>query len=190
MTARETSSNIPGLRRIPAQTVRNRLHENSYAPTRRSYFGAVLRRRHRLARVQWCSSVRGWDLQNWRQVWFSDKSRFMLQTRDDCIRVYKRRNERLAGNCVLEVDNFGGGSVKMWGAISYARTTQLVHIPGNISAARYRDKALIPHILPAMEILMNVFQHDNARPHTARVTVDVLANQNVRVLPGRLNHHI
>ena len=78
----------------------------------------------------------------------------------------------------------------MWGAISYARKTQLVHIPGNISAARYRDKVLIPHILPAMDIRMNVFQHDNARPHTARVTVDVLANQNVRVLPGRLNHHI
>jgi hypothetical protein len=45
------------------------------------------------------------------------------------------------------------------------------------------------HILPAMDIRRNVFQHDNARPHTARVTVDVLANQNVRMLPGRLNHH-
>jgi hypothetical protein len=190
VTASETASNIPGLRRIPAQKVRNRLRENGYAPTRRSYFGAVLRRQHRLARVQWCNSVRGWDLQNWRKVWFSDESRFMLQKRDGRTRVYRRRNERFARNCILEVDNFGGGSVKMWGAISYARKTQLVHIPGNISAARYRDKVLTPHILPAMDIRMNVFQHDNARPHTARVTVDVLANQNVRVLPGRLNHHI
>ena len=37
---------------------------------------------------------KGWDLQNWR-------------------------NERYARNCVLEFDNFGGGSVMMWGAISY-----------------------------------------------------------------------
>ena len=155
-----------------------------------AYFGAVLRRRHRLARVRWCNRVRGWNLQNWRRIWFSDESRFMLQKRDGRTRVYRRRNERFARNCILEVDNFGGGSVKMWGAISYARKTQLVHIPGNISAARYRDKVLTPHILPAMDIRMNVFQHDNARPHTARVTVDVLANQNVRVLPGRLNHHI
>jgi hypothetical protein len=59
-----------------------------------------------------------------------------LQTRDDCIRVYKRRNERLAGNCLLEVDNFREGSVKMWGAISYARKTQLVHITDNLSAER------------------------------------------------------
>jgi hypothetical protein len=48
-----------------------------------------------------------WDLQNWGRVWFSDESRFMLQTRDGCTRVYRRRNERFARNCVLEVDNFG-----------------------------------------------------------------------------------
>jgi hypothetical protein len=142
--------------------------------------------------LQWSNGtrVRGWDLQNWRRVWFSDESRFMLQTRDGCIRVYIRRNERFARNCVLEVDNFGGGSVKMWGAISYDRKTQLVHIPDNLSAARYRDEVLTPHILSAMNLRRYVFQHDNARPHTVRATVDFLANQNVRVLPGRLNHHI
>jgi transposase len=71
----------------------------------------------------------------------------------------------------------------MWGAISYGRKTQLVHIPGNLSAARYRDEVLTPHMLPAMTLRRKVFQHDNARPHTTRATVDFLANQNVTVLP-------
>ena len=106
----------------------------------------------------------------------------MLQTRDDYIRVYKRRNERFAGKCVLEVDNFGGGSVKMWGAISYARKTQLVHISGNLNVARYRDEVLTSHMLPTMNLRREVFQHDNARSHTARATVDFLANQSVTVL--------
>ena len=44
---------------------------------------------------------------------FSDESRFMLQTRNGCTRVYRRQNERFARNCVLEVDNFGEGSVMM-----------------------------------------------------------------------------
>ena len=105
----------------------------------------------------------------------------MLQTRD----VYRRRNERFARNCVLEVDNIGGGSVMKWGAISYARKTQLVHIPGSLSAAPYRDEVFL-----AMNLRREVFQHDNARPHTVRATVDFLANQNVRVLPCRLNHQI
>jgi len=78
----------------------------------------------------------------------------------------------------------------MWGAISYGRNTQLVHIPGNLNAVRYRDEVLTPHMLPAMSLRRDVFQHDHARLHKARATVDFLANQNVRVLPGRLNHKI
>jgi hypothetical protein len=58
----------------------------------------------------------------------------------------------------------------MWGAISYAINPQLVHIPGNRNAARYRDELLTPHMLPAINLCREGFQHDND-------------NQNVRVLP-------
>jgi hypothetical protein len=64
----------------------------------------------------------------------------MLQKRDGRKRVYRRRKERFARNCVLEVNNFSGGSVMIWGAISYARKTLLGHIPGAV---------LTPHMLPA-----------------------------------------
>ena len=67
------------------------------------------------------------------------------------------------------------------GAISYA--TQLVHIPGNLNAARYRDEALTPHMLPVLTLRREVVQHNYAPPNTARATVDFLANQNVTVLP-------
>jgi hypothetical protein len=50
-----------------------------------------------------------------------------------------------------------------------------------------RDEVLTPHMLPAMNLRREVFQHDNTRPHTARATVDFLANQNVTVLPWPLN---
>ena len=100
----------------------------------------------------------------------------------------RRRNDRFGRNCLLEDDNFGGGSVMMWGAISYALKPQQVHIPGNLNAARYRDEVLTPHMLPSMNLRREVFPHDHARSHTARATVDFLANQDARVLPGRLNH--
>ena len=41
-------------------------------------------------------------------------------------------------------------------------------------------------MLPAMNPRREVFQHDNARPHTARATVDFLAV--LTVPPSRLNH--
>jgi hypothetical protein len=153
-----------------------------YAHTRPPYFGAVQRCRHRLARVRWYNRIRGWDLQNWRRVWFSDESRFMLQPRDGCTRVYRRRNERIARNCVLEVDNFGAGSVMMSGAISYARKNSTGAHPRQPQPARYRDEVLTQHMLPAMNLRSEVFQH-NTRPHTARATVDFLADQSATMLP-------
>ena len=67
-------------------------------------------------------------------------------------------------------------------AISYARKIQLVHLPGNLSAASYIDEVLTPQMPHVKNLRREVFQHDNARPHTARATVDFLANQNVTVL--------
>jgi hypothetical protein len=101
-----------------------------------------------IARFRWCNRVRGLNLKRWRQVRFSDESRFMQQKRDDRTCVYRRRNEIFARNSVLEVDNFGGGSLMMWGAISSAQKTQMVPISGNLSAMRYRYEVLTPHMLP------------------------------------------
>ena len=61
VTASQTPSNIPDLRRISAQTVHNRFREHGKR-SRRPYFGAVLKRQHRRARVRWYSTVRIWDL--------------------------------------------------------------------------------------------------------------------------------
>ena len=134
VTARETASNVPGLRGITEQTVRNRLCENGLR-TRRPYFGAVLRRRHRLASVRWCNRVRSKTGGQSGSAMNQDSC--CRKKRDGRTRVYRRRSERFARNCILEVENFGGGSVMLWGAISYARKPQLVYIPGNLSAARY-----------------------------------------------------
>jgi hypothetical protein len=169
VTARETTSNVPGLPWISAQSVRKRLGENGLR-VRRPYLGAVLRRRHRLARVRWCNRVRVWDLQNWRQVWFSDESRFMLQKIDGCTRVYKRRNERFRKELRPWGRQFRRRKCDDVGCHILRLKTHLVHIPGNLIAARYRDEFLTPHMLPAMNLRREVFQRDNARRHTARAT--------------------
>ena len=118
-----------------SQTVRNRLWQHGIRP-RRPYFGAVLTPLHRRERVRWCNRLRDWTFRNWWRIWFSDESRFLLQKRDGRIRVYRRRNERFSSSCVQEVDSFGGGGVMMWAFISNDRKTDLVHVPGNLSAVR------------------------------------------------------
>ena len=101
---------------------------------------------------------------------FSDESRFSLQRSDRRQRVYRRLGERYSDACVQEVDRFGGGeSVMVWGGISHGVKMPLVVIQGNLTAIRYRDQVLMPHVLPLVNAHNLTFQHDNARPHVARV---------------------
>ena len=115
---------------------------------------------------------------NWQLIWFSDESRFLLERRDGRQRVYRRRRERFAPNCVRQVDRYGGGSVMVWGAMSYNGRSDLVVVQGNLTANRYIDQILRPHLLPILNRQREIFQHDNARSHTAHATRDYLTNQN------------
>ena len=88
----------------------------------------------------------------------------------------------------LAYENFGGaGSVMVWGGISHGVKTPLVVIQGNLTAVRYRDQVLMPHVLPLVNAHNLTFQHDNARPHVARVCRDFLNQNNVQVLDWPLD---
>ena len=80
------------------------------------------------------------------------------------------RGERYADACVTEVDRYGGGSVMVWGAISFHHRSRLVVVPGNLNGMRYRDEILAPVVVPLMNANrgLTLFQQDNARCHTAR----------------------
>lgn len=181
-TATSTASSIPGGRRISDQTVRNRLRDAGIR-ARRLVRAVVLNRQHRQNRLQWSRTHRVWPQQRWNTVWFSDESRFLLHRADGRAQVYRRRHERFAANCVQEVDRFGGGSVMMWAAISHTGRTDLVHVNGTLTAQRYCDEILHPHIVPIMQNNGRIFQHDNARTHTARFTTTFLQTNNITLLP-------
>ena len=106
--------------------------------------------------------------------------RFSGQIGDnECVDVFVSDILTLA----YEVDRFGrGGSVMVWDGISHGVETPLVVIQGNLTAVRYRDQLLMPHVLPLVNAHNLAFQHDNARPHVARVCRDFLNQNNVQVL--------
>jgi len=115
---------------------------------------------------------------------YSDESRFNLWNADGRIRVYRRRHERYANNCVLEQNRYGGGGVMVWAAIYHRFRSQLVDCQGNLTARRYTDQILRPIVAPLFRQRQGlVYQHDNARPHVARVTRDFLQARNINVLP-------
>ena len=181
-TAALTARSIPGLRNISPRTVRNRLRERNIRP-RRPAIRPVLQRRHRVARLAWCRAHLRFTRRDWARILFSDESRFHLDSSDGRSRVYRRVGERYQDNCVVERRLFGWGSIMVWGGITGNARTPLVVINGNLTGARYRDEILQAHVVPFVRQHAVTLQHDNARPHVARVVTDFLTQQNVNVLP-------
>lgn len=187
LTATRTAAATPGTHnnRISAQTVRNRLAENGLRG-RRPYVGSVLLPRHRQLRRAWAQGHLNWTRLNWRTILFTDESRFSLTRGDGRVRVYRRRNERYADCCVLERDRFGGGgSVMVWGGIANGYRTPLVVIDGNLTARKYRENVLAPHVVPLLRThgVITTLQQDNARPHVARENIQFLQQQQVDFIP-------
>lgn len=169
---------------ISRQTVLNRLSANANPiRARRPYVGQVINARNRNLRRLWAQRHLRWTRAQWARVLFSDESRFNLSVADGRVRVFRRRGERFADNCLLERDRFGGGSVMVWGGIMGDRKTDLVVIPGNLNAQRYIDNVLRPVVVPFLRQHPGLLMQDNARPHTARLTQNYLARHNVNVLP-------
>ena len=131
---------------------------------------------------------RRFPVRQWRRVFFTDESRFTLFRADGRRRLYRRRGERFAYARVFERDRYGGGSVMVWGGISHGVKSPLIVVLGNLTAVRYRDEILRLVAEPLVQQHQMIFQHDNARPHVARVCQDFLANNNMATVQSRFEY--
>ena len=62
----------------------------------------------------------------------------------------------------------------VWGGISHGLKSPLIVVPGNLTTVRCRDEILRPIAVPLVQQHQMTVQHDNARPHAARVCQDFL----------------
>jgi len=98
--------------------------------------------------LDWARRHRRWVSQRWNRVVFTDKSTFNLNWPDGRIGVCRRRGERLDPANVVEYDGYGGGSVMIWGGISYDGKTELKIVRGRLKAARYCADIILPAVVP------------------------------------------
>ncbi|GFW69523.1 transposable element Tcb2 transposase [Trichonephila clavipes] len=117
--------------------------------SKRSFRALPLTPEHRQLRLQWCQARSMWNVTDWQKVVFSDESRFVLGTDDNRVRV--------------------------WRHPAYDSRSTLIVMRGTLTGQRYVDDILRPHVGPFLNGLPRaIFQQDNARPHTARVSQDFL----------------
>jgi len=128
------------------------------------------------AHVQWGNE--------WNVVLFSDEKKFNLDGPDGFAYYWHDlRKEDL----IFSKRQHGGGSVMIWVAVSHTFSTNVVEIPGTLTATRYRQ-ILQTHLVPICDDIEAeydehaVFQQDNATPHVAHATLDWLDEHGIDYL--------
>ncbi|UYV70496.1 Transposase [Cordylochernes scorpioides] len=160
---------------ISRRLVANGLH--SCHPLRRLPLTPPNRRQ----RLEWCRARSTW-MTEWHRVVFSDESRFCLSSDSRRVRVWRRRGERSNPAAIVERPTVRQRGIMVWGAIAYDSRSPLLRIQGTMTAQRYVDDVLRPVTLPYLQGVPNaLYQQDNARPHTARISQQAL--QDVQMLP-------
>ncbi|UYV80324.1 hypothetical protein LAZ67_18002397 [Cordylochernes scorpioides] len=162
-------------RTISRRLVANGLH--SCRPLRKLPLTPPNRRQ----RLEWCRARSTW-MTEWHRVVFSDESRFCLSSDSRRVRVWRRRGERSNPAAIVERPTVRQRGIMVWGAIAYDSRSPLLHIPGTMTAQRYVDDVLQPVTPSYLQGVPNaLYQQDNARPHTARISQQAL--QDVQMLP-------
>ncbi|UYV83242.1 hypothetical protein LAZ67_23000264, partial [Cordylochernes scorpioides] len=162
-------------RTISRRLVANGLH--SCRPLRRLPLTPPNRRQ----RLEWCRARSTW-MTEWHRVVFSDESRFCLSSDSRRVRVWRRRGERSNPAAIVERPTVRQRGIMVWGAIAYDSRSPSLRIQGTMTAQRYVDDVLRPVTLPYLQGVPNaLYQQDNARPHTARISQQAL--QDVQMLP-------
>ncbi|GFW69569.1 transposable element Tcb2 transposase [Trichonephila clavipes] len=123
---------------------------------------------------------------DWRRVIFSDESRFSLSADDHRTRVWRRTGQRSDPAFIVERHTATSQGVTVWGAISWDTRSSLVVLQGTLTARRYVDDILTPIVLPMLSSRPGaIYQQDNARPHTARLSQQCLQGYDVLPWPAR-----
>ncbi|GFW08844.1 retrovirus-related Pol polyprotein from transposon 297 [Trichonephila clavipes] len=140
----------------------------------------------RSCRLDFCRPRATWSVTDWRRVIFSDESRFSLSADDHRTRVWRRTGQRSDPAFIVERHTAISQGVTVWGAISWDTRSSLVVLQGTLTARRYVDDILMPIVLPMLSSRPGaIYQQDNVRPHTARLSQQCLQGYDVLPWPAR-----
>ena len=133
---------------------------------------APLTVRHKRECAQWARQQSQRKIRFWHRKIWSDESRFCLYHIDGRIRVWRRHGKDYNQNCVQPRAQALGGSVMVWGMMSYEHKTPLSRVHGNLNATRCRDEILDITVRPHFQQLQAeqpIFMDGNARYHRTRL---------------------
>ena len=81
---------------------------------------------------------------DWKNVAWSDESRFQLRHSDDRFRIWRKQHESMAPSCHVSTVQAAGGGVMVWGIFSWHTLGPSVPAEHCLNAAAYLTIAADP----------------------------------------------
>lgn len=186
LTAPDLRADLNSTRLIPVSltTVKRRLRSFGLCG-RVAMRKPLLRPVNKKKRLAWAKAHKNWTYNEWKNVLWSDESKFELFAGNR--RQYVRRmvGERAIDACIVPTVKHGGGSVMVWGCFGGERSGDLIQIKGIMKKEQYHS-ILQRHAIPSgLRILGQnfTFQQDNDPKHSSKLCQNYLqSKQNAQIL--------
>lgn len=169
-------------------TIQRRLAEQDlkcYSPRK----VPLLSKKHLQDRVKFAKEHLSWDgdegFKKWKNILFSDESKFMLFGNDGKNFVRRPKNQAFNPLYTKKTIKHGGGNILVWSCFSWYGVGPIFLIDEIMTKDVYIDilqKIMLPYAEWNMPLLWT-FQHDNDPKHTAKATRAWLETNNINVLP-------
>ncbi len=99
---------------ISEHTTRRTLKQMGYS-SRRPHRVPLLSVKNRKRRLQFTQAHQNWTIEDWKNVAWSDESRFLLRHSDGKIRIWHKEHESMDPSCLVSMVQAAGGGVMVWG---------------------------------------------------------------------------
>lgn len=147
----------------------------------------MLRPQNVQKRLEWAKKHVNKDASYWDRIIWSDET--TIQAIPSKKQVLFRAHKSVESKDLpsVPVAQGGGFSVMFWGCFSVLGRGELVALTETVNSETYCD-TLEKYLMPDLNFIRNVlkkdmlFMQDNARPHTAKATVEFLKKHKVKVL--------
>ncbi len=107
--------------------------------------------KNRRWRLQFAQAHQNWTIEDWKNVAWSDESRFLLRHSDGRIRIWRKEHESMNPSCLLSLLHSLGGDddVMLWGIFSWHTLGPLGPIEHRLNTTAYLS-IVADHVHPFM----------------------------------------
>lgn len=170
--------------KISDSTIRNRIRNMGFKG-RVAIKKPLLTKPQIKKRLDWAKSHSTWSVSDWKKVLWSDETKINIFGSDGKVFVWRKPGERVKSNCTKKTVKHGGGSIMVWGAMSWKGVGTMEVIEGIMTKEVYQgilDRNLMKS-RNSLRLGKNfVFQQDGDPKHTSKLVTNWLQTKRVNVM--------